>query len=160
MEAPVETSEEDQRLRFTIEIVTTYVRSQTLPAAALPDFIRDVYRSLKSLRAPADGSATDGPGKDPVRPRRTVFNDHLVCLEDGLRMKMLKRHLQMVHRMSPAEYRAKWGLPSNYPMVAPDYAKVRSALAKRSGLGKRPEDGVRAAFAAGPRKKSTSPTDC
>jgi len=70
----------------------------------------------------------------------TVFEDHLVCMEDGLPMKMLKRHLLTVHGMTPDEYRAKWGLPENYPMVAAEYAKLRSSLALQSGLGLKPED--------------------
>ncbi len=71
---------------------------------------------------------------------QTVFGDHLICMEDGLSMKMLKRHLLTVHGMTPDEYRAKWGLPESYPMVAADYAKLRSSLALQSGLGLKPED--------------------
>ena len=71
---------------------------------------------------------------------QTVFGDHLICMEDGLSMKMLKRHLLTVHGITPDEYRAKWGLPESYPMVAADYAKLRSTLARESGLGLKPDD--------------------
>lgn len=137
-----EAGADDRTLRMATQIVSAYVGSHALPTEALPGLIRDVYQSLTGLQTPAE------PVNTPAVPlRRSVFNDHLVCLEDGLSMKMLKRHLLTVHHLTPDEYRAKWGLSAEYPMVAPDYAKVRSALAKQSGLGKKPEDRARAARA-------------
>lgn len=124
-----------QTLRLAAQIVSAYVATHVVPAERMSNLIREVYQSLTSLRI-----EPEEPSVPAVPLRRSVFSDHLVCLEDGLSMKMLKRHLLTVHRMTPADYRAKWGLPPDYPMVAPDYAKVRSELAKRSGLGKKPED--------------------
>jgi predicted transcriptional regulator len=143
-------------LRMAVEIVSAYVTAHALPNDALPGLIREVYQTLSALRnAPEVAS---GPA---VPLRRSVFNDHLICLEDGLSMKMLKRHLLTVHQLTPGEYRAKWGLPPDYPMVAPDYAKVRSALAKQSGLGRKPEDRPRrdrpAAEGRGERRKRAAP---
>jgi predicted transcriptional regulator len=129
----------EQMLRLAANIVSAYVATHVIPAERMPDLIREVYHSLNSLR-----TVPEEPSVPAVPLRRSVFNDHLVCLEDGLSMKMLKRHLLTVHQMTPADYRAKWGLPPDYPMVAPDYARVRSELAKRSGLGKKPEDRGRA----------------
>jgi predicted transcriptional regulator len=117
------------------QIVSSYVGSHALPSEALPALIRDVYQSLVTLEAPSE------PTSEPAVPlRRSVFADHLVCLEDGISMKMLKRHLLTVHQMTPDDYRKKWNLPPDYPMVAPEYAKVRSELAKQSGLGKKPDE--------------------
>lgn len=139
---------DDRTLKLATQIVSAYIGAHTLSAEALPALIREVYVSLTSLQTPEE------PASTPAVPvRRSVFNDHLVCLEDGLPMKMLKRHLLTVHHMTPDEYRAKWSLSAEYPMVAPDYAKVRSALAKQSGLGKKPEDRAKAARAGTERKR-------
>jgi predicted transcriptional regulator len=130
-------------LPFVARIVCAHVEHNHVAAGALPGLIRDVYQALSDV-----GSADDaGPVRNEVAqtaPRRlsagqTVFDDHLVCLECGLHMKMLKRHLQTVHKLSPAQYRAKWRLAGDYPLVARQYAALRSNLAKESGLGKRPE---------------------
>ena len=105
------------------------------PATQIPEVISTVYGSLCKL----DGSAANGrsrPPKAPVPIRRSVTPDYIVCLEDGKKLKMLKRHLRTVYGMTPEEYRAKWGLPSDYPMVAPNYSRQRSAFAKKIGLGR------------------------
>ena len=128
----------DETLRLAAQIVSAYVATHSVAADQMPNLIRDIYQSLTSLKVPEPE-----PSVPAVPPRRSVFNDHLVCLEDGQSMKMLKRHLLTVHQMSPADYRAKWGLPPDYPMVAPDYARVRSDLAKQSGLGKKPDERAR-----------------
>lgn len=144
MTGSYEAGSDGDMLKLASQIVSAYVGAHTLSAQALPGLIRDIYQSLANLQAPPVPTAT------PAVPlRRSVFHDHLVCLEDGLSMKMLKRHLLTVHQMSPEEYRAKWGLTADYPMVAPDYAKVRSALAKQSGLGKKPEDRTRSGSVTG-----------
>jgi predicted transcriptional regulator len=124
-------------LELTVQIVSAHVSSNTVPADALPLLIQEVYKMLA------------GVGKEPVQPerpqpavsiRKSVFHDHIVCLEDGKRLKMLKRHLKTAFNMTPDQYRRRWGLGPEYPMVAPDYAKHRSSLAKKIGLGTRPRD--------------------
>jgi len=121
-------------LRMTAEVVAAYVRNNPLPAAELSSIILTVHGSLAALD---DGSAsTAEPQRPAVSIRRSVQPDHIVCLEDGKKLKMLKRHLRTTYGMSPEEYRAKWGLPADYPMVAPNYAKQRSEFAKEIGLGR------------------------
>jgi predicted transcriptional regulator len=129
---------DDPLLPLVARIVSAHVKNHDTPGRILPSLIRDVYRALASVE-----SGGSGPATIPVSPRQapagqTVFDDHLVCLECGLHMKMLKRHLQTVHNETPAQYRAKWRLAGDYPMVARQYAALRSNLAKESGLGKRP----------------------
>ena len=150
-------------LTLSAQIVAAHSANNEVGIEALPIIIRNVYNTLADL-GPADvGNSVavsyphnvqnephhDHGEHDPshahnvyVHPTygQTVYNDHLICMEDGLAMKMLKRHLLTVHGMSPDEYRAKWGLPSNYPMVAIEYAQLRSSLALQSGLGLKPED--------------------
>jgi MucR family transcriptional regulator, transcriptional regulator of exopolysaccharide biosynthesis len=129
----------DPLLSHVANIASAYAGHNKLPDKALPGLIRSVYDALTSVGpeamvAPVRASAPTA-AKSPGG--RTVFDDHLVCLDCGLHMKMLKRHLQTVHDMTPAEYRAKWKLNGDYPMVARQYAALRSTLAKESGLGKR-----------------------
>jgi predicted transcriptional regulator len=133
-------------LPLVAKIVSAHVEYNDVRPQDLARLIRDVYQALAGVVAAAESRAGDDREVPP--PHRgstvqTVFNDHLVCMECGLHMKMLKRHLQTVHDSTPAQYRAKWRLPGNYPMVARQYAELRSSLAKGSGLGKRP----------GPRKE-------
>jgi predicted transcriptional regulator len=126
----------DPLLSLVAQIVSAHVEHNDTPGRAVPDLIRGVYRAL----ANAGSGAIQTVAAPAVRKRpagATVFSDHLVCMECGLHMKMLRRHLQTVHKASPAQYRGKWGLPGDYPMVARQYAALRSSLAKRSGLGKR-----------------------
>lgn len=121
-------------LRMTAQVVAAYVRNNPLPAAELKAIIHTVHGSLAALD---DGSMSHAePQRPAVSVRRSVQADHLVCLEDGKKLKMLKRHLRTTYGMSPEEYRAKWGLPPDYPMVAPNYAKQRSEFAKQIGLGR------------------------
>ena len=123
-------------LKLTAKIVSAHVgsRHQT-PIISLPGLIQSVYHTLATV-----GSAEPAPAiQTPAVPiRKSVFPDYIVCLEDGKKLKMLKRHLQSSYGMTPDEYRAKWGLPSDYPMVAPSYASMRSGLAKKLGLGRKP----------------------
>ena len=122
-------------MRMTTEVVSAYVRNNSMAAAELTVVIRTVHDSLAAL----NGAETSKP--EPQRPavsvRRSVQPDFLVCLEDGKKLKMLKRHLRTTYGMTPEEYRAKWGLAPDYPMVAPNYAKQRSDFAKKIGLGRK-----------------------
>jgi Predicted transcriptional regulator len=120
-------------LALTSEIVSAHVANNTVAATDLPDLIRNVYGALSGSHEVAE--------PEPVRPdpavpiKKSITPDFLICLEDGKKLKMLKRHLSTAYDMTPDEYRERWGLPSDYPMVAPNYAKQRSALAKEIGLG-------------------------
>jgi predicted transcriptional regulator len=150
-------------LALSAQIVSAHTANNEVGVDALPSIIKNVYNTLAGLipvgvPAPGVDSYTHNDHEDAVHDHdghshshahnvyvhptygQTVFGDHLICMEDGLTMKMLKRHLLTVHGMTPDEYRAKWGLPPDYPMVAADYAKLRSSLALQSGLGLKPED--------------------
>ncbi|KON63452.1 transcriptional regulatory protein ros [Komagataeibacter europaeus] len=126
-------SEADTLRELTTRIVAAYVSSNTVPTETLPGLIATVFQALGSL-----GQATTGtPDLVPAVPvKKSVFPDYIVCLEDGKKMKMLKRHLHTVYGLTPQQYRAKWGLPESYPMTAPSYAARRSALAQEIGLGR------------------------
>jgi len=123
-------------LRMAAEIVAAYVSHNSLPAAGVPEVIGTVFRSLNAL----DGGAAEeqAEAQKPAVPiKRSIAHDYIVCLEDGKKLKMLKRHLRSTYGMSPEEYRAKWKLAPDYPMVAPAYAKQRSDFAKKIGLGRK-----------------------
>jgi len=121
-------------IEMTAEIVAAYVENNTVPTGDLPGLIQSVHRALASVSSGAE--AVEAAPKEPAVPvRRSITPDHLVCLEDGRKFKSLKRHLRTKYNMSPEDYRAKWGLAKEYPMVAPNYAKARSELAKQMGLG-------------------------
>jgi predicted transcriptional regulator len=134
-EAAVAKMAEEELLRMTADVVAAYVSNNTLPTAQLAEVINAVYTSLRSL----EGQSAEPPA-EPLKPavpvRKSVTPDFLVCLEDGKKLKMLKRHLRSTYNMTPDEYRAKWGLPADYPMVAPNYAEQRSEFAKKIGLGR------------------------
>ncbi len=123
-------------LRMTTEVVAAYVGNNELPAAQISEVIGAVHKSLSALQGGA-GEAPAEPSKPAVTIRRSVTPDYIVCLEDGKKLKMLKRHLRTTYNLTPDEYRAKWGLASDYPMVAPNYAKQRSEFAKKIGLGRK-----------------------
>ncbi|MHB8530441.1 MAG: Ros/MucR family transcriptional regulator [Caulobacteraceae bacterium] len=121
-------------IEMTAEIVASYVENNTISTTDLPALIQSVHRALNSVSSGAE--AVEAAPKEPAVPiRRSITPDYLVCLEDGRKFKSLKRHLRTKYNMSPEDYRAKWGLPKDYPMVAPSYAKARSDLAKQMGLG-------------------------
>ena len=122
-------------LDLTARIVSAHVANNTVDVGSLSDLITTVYRSLSSAGAVAEPVAAQSPA---VPIKKSVFSDYIVCLEDGKKLKMLKRHLKTSYNMTPDDYRAKWGLPGDYPMVAPSYAAKRSALAKSIGLGRKP----------------------
>jgi len=125
----------EELLRMTTEVVAAYVSNNPLPAGQISEVISTVYTSLKGLEgAPVEAKAE--PLKPAVPVKKSVHPDYLICLEDGKKLKMLKRHLRTTYNMTPEEYRAKWGLPPDYPMVAPNYARQRSDFAKKIGLGR------------------------
>jgi len=134
-QVPAVKAAEDQLLRMTTDVVAAYVSNNTLPTGQLADIIASVYTSLRAL----DHSPTNGRG-DALRPavpvRKSITPEYLICLEDGKKLKMLKRHLRSTYGLTPDAYRAKWSLPPDYPMVAPNYAEARSAFAKQIGLGR------------------------
>ena len=121
-------------LRMTSDVVAAYVRNNPLKTAELGSVIETVHGSLSNLNGA--GSPKPEEQKPAVSIRRSVTPDYIVCLEDGKKLKMLKRHLRTTYDMSPEEYRSKWGLPADYPMVAPNYARQRSDFAKKIGLGR------------------------
>ncbi len=121
-------------LEMTADIVSAYVSNNTLPADGVPGLIASIHSTLSSVATGAPEPTAEV--KDPAVPvRKSITPDFLICLEDGRKFKSLKRHLRTKYNMSPEEYRAKWGLAKDYPMVAPNYAKARSDLAKSMGLG-------------------------
>jgi predicted transcriptional regulator len=125
-----------QIISLTSQIVSAHIANNEIAADQLPGLIRDVHQALATV-----GQAPAEPVKQEpaVDVKKSVFPDHIVCLECGASLKMLKRHLATDHDMTPDQYRAKWGLPSTYPMVAAEYAATRSQLAKESGLGRKVE---------------------
>jgi predicted transcriptional regulator len=122
-------------IELAADIVSAYVSNNSISASELPALINDVHGALLRVT----GGSPVQPPSDGLRPavalKKSVTNDFIVCLEDGKKFKSLKRHLRTQYNMSPEEYREKWGLPADYPMVAPNYAKARSQLAKQMGLG-------------------------
>ncbi len=120
-------------LRMTTEVVAAFVRNNTIASSDLPAVIGTVHKTLANLDGGRGGDAE--PQKPAVPVRRSVTPDYIVCLEDGKKLKMLKRHLRTTYDMTPDQYRAKWHLAPDYPMVAPSYAKRRSDFAKKIGLG-------------------------
>jgi predicted transcriptional regulator len=130
-----DTTKPNDLLSLTTDIVSAHVANNTVPLADLPGLIHSVYRTLANI-GPAAAEPADRP-VPAVPVRKSVMPDYLVCLEDGKRLKMLKRHLKTAYNMTPEQYRERWGLPADYPMVAPNYAKQRSRLAKEIGLGTR-----------------------
>lgn len=121
---------------MTAEIVSAYVGNNEIAAAELPSLIQQVYVSLADVSQGVTVSDNETL-KPAVAVKRSIASDYIVCLEDGKKFKSLKRHLRAHYDMSPDEYRTKWGLPKDYPMVAPNYALARSALAKQMGLGQK-----------------------
>lgn len=124
----------DELVDMAATIVSAYVSANELPPHELPRLIQTVYSALKDVSFA--GPSTPEPTQEPaVAIKKSVTADYIICLEDGKKFKSLKRHIRTRYGMSPDEYRQKWGLPHDYPMVAPNYAKERSNLAKRMGLG-------------------------
>ncbi len=128
--------EQENLIELTADIVSAYISNNTISAADLPALIDEVHAALhKTASGPAE------PEPEPLKPavsvKKSVTPDYIICLEDGKKFKSLKRHLRTHYDLSPEEYREKWSLPVDYPMVAPNYAKARSQLAKKMGLGQK-----------------------
>jgi predicted transcriptional regulator len=128
---------QDLLVELTADIVAAYVSNHVVPIGDLGTLISDVHTALSTTSAPAPAATVVEKPKPPVPIKKSIEEDYLICLEDGQKFKSLKRHLMTHYNMTPEEYREKWGLPSDYPMVAPAYAEARSRLAKQMGLGQR-----------------------
>lgn len=123
----------DDLLAYTTDIVSAYVANNSVDIGDIPTVIDQVYKSLAGVGV--EGNFTGDRPQPAVPIKRSITPDFLICLEDGKKLKMLKRHLKTAYNMTPEEYRERWGLPADYPMVAPSYAEKRSRLAKDIGLG-------------------------
>jgi predicted transcriptional regulator len=124
----------DNCVALTAEIVAAYVSHNSVTQNDIPGLIREVHTALVRLAGAPAATTQEGP-KPAIAAKRSVTPDYIVCLEDGKKFKSLKRHLRTQYKMTPEQYREKWGLPADYPMVAPNYAAARSHLAKQMGLG-------------------------
>ena len=134
IEAEPETRSGEELMRLGADIVAAYVSRNPVSADAVPEIIRSVYGALEGLSKGSAPAPEEKP-KPAVPIGRSIQHDYIVCLEDGKRLKMLKRHLMTHYQMTPDQYRQKWGLAADYPMVAPNYAEQRRTLAKSIGLG-------------------------
>ena len=124
----------EELMRMTTDIIASFLSHNSVPAESVPDMIKSVYATMKEI---SGEPAKPEPKAIPAVPvSRSVSDDYIVCLEDGKKLKMLKRYLRSQYDMSPEDYRRKWGLPADYPMVAPNYSKRRSEFAKEIGLGR------------------------
>jgi predicted transcriptional regulator len=130
------TSPDPRLIEMTVEIVSAYVSGNELNASELPSLIETVFGALAKTDGSEVAPAVVKEQIPAVSPKKSIFPDYLICLEDGKHFKSLKRHLRSSYNLTPEEYRAKWGLSSDYPMVAPNYAASRSQLAKKIGLGR------------------------
>ena len=124
-------------LRMAVDIVAAYVSRNQVASSQIPDVINTIVGSLNHVHT-ISGQAGDVPPKPKVSIRQSITPDFIICLEDGKKLKMLKRHLRTAYGMTPEQYRAKWKLAPDYPMVAPNYARQRSEFAKKIGLGRKP----------------------
>jgi predicted transcriptional regulator len=125
----------DELLRLVSDIVAAYVSNNSVAASDLPSVIKSIHATLGALSGMATPESLTSQ-KPAVPVKKSITNEYIVCLEDGKKLKMLKRYLRSNYSLTPEEYRAKWGLPADYPMVAPNYAAQRSEFAKKIGLGK------------------------
>jgi MucR family transcriptional regulator, transcriptional regulator of exopolysaccharide biosynthesis len=128
-------TDEARCIQLTANIVSAYVSNNAVSSAEMPALISQVYSALMRVSKGAADAAPAAPLTPAVPVKRSITPEYLVCLEDGKKFKSLKRHLRTQYRMTPDQYRAKWNLPADYPMVAPNYAAARSQLAKQMGLG-------------------------
>lgn len=124
----------EELLRMTTEIVSSYLSHNSMPAESVPDLIKSVHSTMTGVSSISE--KIEQKAKPAVPVSKSIADDHIVCLEDGKKLKMLKRYLRSQYNMSPDEYRQKWNLPSDYPMVAPAYSRKRSQFAKDIGLGR------------------------
>ncbi len=135
-EEKIETVSRQEVLRMSVDIVAAYVSQNDVNGTQIPDIILQVFGALNELSSET-AESNKKAGKPAVSVRRSVTPDFIICLEDGRKLKMLKRHLRTAYNMTPEEYRSRWNLPPDYPMVAPNYAKRRSDFAKKIGLGRK-----------------------
>ncbi len=124
----------EELLRMTTDIVASFLTHNSVPAENVPEMIKSVHATMKEISG--DAPKPEVKAKPAVPTSKSVTDDYIICLEDGKRLKMLKRYLRSQFDMSPEDYRRKWGLPADYPMVAPNYSKRRSEFAKEIGLGR------------------------
>ncbi|MER8440419.1 MucR family transcriptional regulator [Mesorhizobium sp. M1312] len=143
----------DVLIELTADVVSAYVSNNPVPVGELPTLIGQVHAALKGTAAASVSAEEPEVRKPAVSIRKSVTPDHIICLEDGKKFKSLKRHLSSHYGLTPDDYRAKWGLPADYPMVAPNYAAARSALAKTMGLGRKPAEPEQPETAKRTRKK-------
>ncbi len=129
-----ETTSGSTFIKLTADIVSAYVSNNSVPSSDLPALIGQVHSALTRVSS-GQGESPVEPPKPAISIKKSITADHIVCLEDGKKFKSLKRHLRTQYNMTPEQYREKWGLPADYPMVAPNYAAARSHLAKQMGLG-------------------------
>jgi predicted transcriptional regulator len=130
-----ESARDNDILGLTAQIVSAHVSNNSVSTESLSGLIQDVFRTLSAV---SHGEPVAEKPQPAVPVKKSVFADYIICLEDGKKLKMLRRHLKTAYNMTPEQYREKWGLPADYPMVAPTYAKHRSSLAKKIGLGTKP----------------------
>jgi len=135
MDEVVTNTKDDFLVELTAEVVAAYVSNNVVQTSDLPGLIANVHSALGSTSS-GENAPSERP-KPAVPVRKSVQNDYIICLEDGMKFKSLKRHLMTYYGLTPDEYREKWGLPADYPMVAPAYAEARSRLAKEMGLGQK-----------------------
>jgi predicted transcriptional regulator len=128
-------------IELTADIVSAYVANNTVAQGDIPSLISDIHSALVRVSAGQDIPVVSEPAKPAVPVKKSITSDYIICLEDGKKFKSLKRHLRTAYNMSPEQYREKWGLPQDYPMVAPNYAEARSQLAKQMGLGQKRKRG-------------------
>ncbi len=128
--------EQNGLIELTADIVSAYVSNNSVAANDVPALIGEVFSALSRVGTGVVATPTE-PAKPAVNPKKSITPDYLICLEDGKKFKSLKRHLRTMYNMSPEQYREKWGLAADYPMVAPNYAEARSRLAKEMGLGQK-----------------------
>jgi predicted transcriptional regulator len=127
-------TESTNAVELAAEIVSAYVSNNSVPSSELPGLLNEVHAAIVRVAGGVQPVVAEA-AKPAVPPKKSITAEYIVCLEDGRKFKSLKRHLRTQYNLSPEEYREKWGLPADYPMVAPAYAKARSALAKQMGLG-------------------------
>jgi predicted transcriptional regulator len=128
--------EQNGLIELTADIVSAFVSNNSVAAGEVPALIGEVFSALSRVGSGAPAVPAE-PAKPAVSPKKSITPDYLICLEDGKKFKSLKRHLRTMYNLSPEQYREKWGLASDYPMVAPNYAEARSRLAKEMGLGQK-----------------------
>lgn len=150
------TDSRESAIELAADIVAAYVSNNSLAAADLPSLISNVHGALSRVVS-GTTEVVPEPAKPAISIKKSITPDFIICLDDGRKFKSLKRHLRTQYGMSPQDYREKWGLPSDYPMVAPNYAKTRSTLAKQIGLGQKRRDGQGAPVAPkAPRRKAAT----